>query len=985
MQVSMEFMSPPLRLSRSLFVLLAACGAVSLSAVGQSPLAQRITAPIVNANRVALAGSRMPIANAATDIGAVSPDLKLSGISLVFSRTPTQQAQLDALVAAQQNPASPMYHRFLTPDQFAARFGVADADIATVSNWLQLQGFSIDSVARSRNFIVFSGTAGLVASAFGAPLHYYKAGTSTRFAPSAELTLPAALASSVQAIGNLSNIRPRSHVKVSKARPNFTSSSTGNHFLSPADIVTIYNVGPAYSAGFTGVNQSIAILGQSAVTLADITAFQSAAGVSAKTPETVLVPSSGVSTIYADGDEAESDLDLEWSSTIAKGAQVFFVYTGDASNYGVFDSLRYAVDERISSIISISYGDCETDLGQSYYTMFNAFLQQGAAQGQTIFSASGDDGSTDCYGINDPSAPLTIAQQQALTIDFPGDSQYVTAVGGTEFPALDVAAGNNTYFSAQGSSDTISSALSYIPETTWNDDAANAPNTPAGGDPLGSSGGGVSVFTARPSWQAGTIGGVAIPAGSFRLVPDVSLDSSPENAPLLFCSSDETYWAQTQVASCNSGFRDASTSALTTAGGTSFAAPIFAAMVALINQSINSTGQGVINPTLYTLAANPTTYAAAFHDITTGGNQCAAGSTFCSTAGASEYAAATGYDEATGLGSVNLANLLTAWPQPAVASLPGTTTTLSPATASPAPSATDVITITVTENPVLDPAVTVPTGTVTLTIDGVAPTAATTLTLVNGVATYTFSSATTGAHVIVANYSGTTDLAPSTASLAVNVTTPLVGNFTMTATNITVASGASGTTTATITPTGGYTGTVNFSVTGPDTLTDVCVTGPSTASITSITPVTAMFTIYTSLSVCDTLGSGNLRPSTRLYRLSSKNLHAATSLPRSTNPSHSPLRRLPLPAALAATLLFFGLGRRRANRGMRTLLRAGLSLAILVTLSIAGLGLTACSSSATATTTLNDQAPGTYVLTLTATDSVNGTQTASTNFNLVVQ
>ena len=299
----------------------------------------RITAPIDDTSRVTLPGSHPPRALPADDIGAVPATLQLNGITLVFSRSAAQQAALDALVAAQQNPASPLYHQWITPDQYASQFGAAPSDIATAEAWLERQGFSVDSVSRSRNRIFFSGTAAQVAASFGAPLHFYLTpGTAgqaaaTHFAPSADLSVPAALASSVLAIGNLSSFHPRPHLAVRRAPvADFTSSQTGNHYLTPADVATIYDVTPAYNSGYTGSNQSIAVIGQSAVNLADIANFQNAVGISAKMPIPILVPNSGTAHIYATGDEAESDLDLEYSSTMAKGAQVYFVYTGNSNS-----------------------------------------------------------------------------------------------------------------------------------------------------------------------------------------------------------------------------------------------------------------------------------------------------------------------------------------------------------------------------------------------------------------------------------------------------------------------------------------------------------------------------------------------------------------------------------------------------------------------------------------------------------------------------
>ena len=665
--------------------------ALAVSAPAQTTGPQpRITSPIDSSTRVTLANSRPPRARATDDIGAVPASLQLHGISLVFGRSPAQQTALDALVAAQQNPASPLYHHWITPDQYAAQFGVADADLAAAKSWLEQQGFSVDSVSRSHNRIFFSGTAALVANAFGAPLHYYLTPSTaieparSHFAPSADLTLPAALASSVLAVGNLSDFHLTPHILRTPAasQPRFTSSQSGNYYLTPGDLAVIYDITPAYNSGYTGSSQSIAVIGQSAINLSDITNFQTAVGIAAKTPSVILVPNSGTSEIYATGDEAESDLDLEYSSTIAKGAQVYFVYTGNSNSYGAFDAIVYAVDQDTAPIISSSYGECEPNLGQSSYNQYNASLEQAAAQGQTVVSAAGDDGSTDCFGEYKTS---DVADNEQLAVDFPGSSQYVTSVGGTEFPSADVATGNTTYFTGQSTSDTIVSAKSYIPEMVWNDDVATTS--------LSAGGGGVSIFTAQPSWQAGTIAGNAIPNSGHRMVPDVAMTASPVNAPLAFCTSDKTFWATSQKASCNNGLRDSSSGDLTVGGGTSFEAPVVSGLVAIINQARNSTGQGVINPTLYSLAAT-SVYATAFHDITSGGNQCLAGASDCSSPGTSDYPATTGYDEASGLGSVDFFNLLNAWPSSVAGGSPSFTLSTKAATAAPGSSTSGTLTLT---------------------------------------------------------------------------------------------------------------------------------------------------------------------------------------------------------------------------------------------------------------------------------------------------
>jgi subtilase family serine protease len=960
------------------------------AAVTTGIVVPRIQGVIDNASRVTLTGSHTPLAAPGNDLGAVDPAMPLHGISLVLSRSPQQESALQALLAAQQDPASPQYHQWLTPDQYAAQFGVADADIAAAESWLQQQGFSIDSVSRSHNRIAFSGTAAQAASAFGAPIHNFRAANgSTHFAPAADLTVPAALSSIVLAVANLSSFQPHAMIRPSghAADPQFTSSISGNHFIGPGDITTIYDVKPVYQAGYTGVNQSIAVIGQSSVYLSDIAAFQTAAGVTAKTPVTVLMPGTGIATTPVADDEAESDLDLEYTSTMAPGAQVYFIYTGTNTNYGAFDSLEYAVEERIAPIVSSSYGACEPALGASNQAQLDAYLTQAAAQGQTVISAAGDQGSAGCYGEY-TSTDLTDNLQ--LAVDYPAVNPNVTAMGGTEIPTADAASTNSTYWTAATSStgDIIASAKSYIPEQVWNDSAA------AGGPDGG--GGGTSTVELRPSWQKGiSVGGVALPAGSYRLVPDISLVASNVNAPLLFCTSDTTAWSSGQTHSCNSGFRDSASSDLTIAGGTSFDAPIFSGMLALINQALNATGQGNINPTLYSIASNTTTYASAFHDITVAGNQCLAGATVCGTGAAvTNFAAATGYDEASGLGSIDLYNLLTAWPKPSVASLFESVTTVTAATTTPASGATDTVTVTVAQYNPVTPAVAVPTGTVTLLVDGGSSNggSSTTLTLTNGSATYSFSSTTAGAHVLVATYSGSTNFGPSTGTLAVSV--PAVastGSFTLAASpgSFTVAPGASSSFKLTATPLAGYTGTVELSFNySPTSLNNFCAgdSNNGTITIAGTTPVSDTITFYTSASTCNSLGltiykangTGNT-----LIRLTKPNPAHAALQPADNG---RPVRNPALPAALACLLLTFGFGR-RSRRLQGKLLRASLSLAALALLSLAGFGLTACSNnSAPSATVINSNytTAGTYTFTLAGSDSVNAATTAQTTVTMTV-
>jgi subtilase family serine protease len=474
----------------------------------QSP-AVRIASEINNSEMTVLRGSQLPLANPQFDAGRMPAATRLNGITVYFSRSAAQQADLAALIAAQQNPASPLYHQWLTPDQFAARFGMAAQDIDAAQSWLQQQGFSIDSVNRSRNAIHFSGSVGMVESAFQTQMHFYTVNGVKHFAPSTALSVPAALAPVVLNVGNLSDFRPHPMHITPRARPGFTSSQSGSVFFAPGDIVTTYDLKPLYSGGDNGAGQTIAIMGQSYINVVDMENFETAAGLPKKDPTLVLVPGTGNDGTTVAGDESESDLDIEWSGAMAPGANVNFVYTGSNTNYGVFDSAAYAVDQRIGNIISISYSDCEPQLTQATVSQWEAVFQQATVQGQTVMSASGDSGSTACSGYTN----LSAAQQEVEAVNYPASSAYVTAVGGTEISVADDSENNSTYWVAATStgSDVLTSAKTYIPEIAWNDDSSQ--------NGLSASGGGPSSLVARPSWQSG---GPGIPSGSMRLVPDIA-------------------------------------------------------------------------------------------------------------------------------------------------------------------------------------------------------------------------------------------------------------------------------------------------------------------------------------------------------------------------------------------------------------------------------------------------------------------------------
>ncbi len=757
----------------SIAVCVVAALAVTLPNLAQRTTPQtRIIAVVDNSRRSTLVGSLSPRAIAANDVGAVDPNMQLQGITLVLSPTSAQKTALDALAASQQNPSSPQYHHWLTPEQFAAQFGMADADIATVSFWLEREGFVVGSVSRGRNRITFSGNAGQVAAAFGAPLHFYKtqAESTPRYAPSGSLSIPAALSSVVQSVQNISSFRPHPQMVPAPTQPMFTVGGNQLAFLTPPDVAMVYDVNPVTGSGYNGNGQTIAVVGQSAIVAQDLVNFQTALGVAVKPQTLNLIPGTGTSAIVS-GDEAESDLDLEYSSAMAPGATVAFYYVGNSGSYSVMDAIEYVIDNNKAAVISVSYAFCEPDGGSAYIASIDAFLEQAAVQGQTVVAAAGDYGSLSCMQDGWDST----AVRQTPAVDYPASSPWVVAMGGTSFPVADIGRNpvNSTYWGPAPNGDVVYTALSYIPEQVWNDVNAGS----------NSGGGGISIYEPQPLWQTGVPG---IPNGNFRLVPDISLAASAMNPGYLICSSDNAYFYNV-TGSCTNGFRDAANNGFNVIGGTSVAAPIFAGLVAVLNQAKGYTaGQGLINPTLYSLAANSTTYAAAFHDITLGNNACGVVVNCGTGPQNTDYFSGVGYDEASGLGSIDFANLVAAWPTSTGATAASTTTTLTASTTGITFGDSVTFTATVSNGGI---------GNVTFLNGGTnIGTAA-----VNsaGVATLSLSTLSGGADSITATYDGTTGYSTSTStSVAVNVT-PVATTTTLTASATSAVYGAPVTFTAT--------------------------------------------------------------------------------------------------------------------------------------------------------------------------------------------
>ena len=591
----------------------------------------RITASAIPGRTSILPGQQRPEASPANDWGPADPALRIDYATLYLKPAPG----LEAFLADQQNPSSPNYHRWLSPEQFADRFGLSGNDTGQITSWLQQQGLTVHDIARGRHWITFSGTATRVAQAFHTQIHRYRAADGTEhFANSTAISVPSAFEQVISAVGGLHDFGPR---PLHQLVPAFNSGSS--HYLSPDDLAVIYNIAPLYAAGLDGTGQKLVVIGQTDISLADIRAFRTRFNLTPNEPQIVLVgPDPGT----RQGDQVEADLDVEWSGAVARNATIIYV-----NSRSIYTSAQYAIDQNLAPVMTLSYGGCEASTSD----FFRSVAQQGSAQGITWMVASGDWGGATCDYTS-----LNGQATKGLTVSYPTSLPEVTSVGGTEF---DDATG--PWWAAANNANRAS-ALSYIPEKVW---------------PF--AGGGASALFTKPVWQTGP----GVPADGRRDVPDISF-----------------------TASGHVGYQIINNGSVFIVGGTSASSPVFAGIVALLNQSQAAAnpaapaGLGNINPGLYRLAAATTDV---FHDTIAGDNKypCAQGSPAC-VDGLVGYPATPGYDLASGLGSVDVARFIAKWNSGSAST---TTLTAGAATYSPG----DVVELTAT----VTGAAALPTGSVT--------------------------------------------------------------------------------------------------------------------------------------------------------------------------------------------------------------------------------------------------------------------------------
>jgi subtilase family serine protease len=705
-----------------------------LASAQTSNIAPRITSAIDENNLVTLQGNTHPLARPEFDRGAAPDGLPTNRMLLVLKRSATQEAALDQLMEQQQDASSSNFHNWLTPDDFGRQFGPADQDIQTITSWLQSHGFQVAKVSSGRTVIEFSGTAGQVREAFHTTIHKYSVNGEEHWANSSDPRIPMALTPVVAGVNTLHNF-PRQQIHevagvfsrtkatgaVKPASPLFTfpnpCNPTSQPFcafaVAPADFVKIYNVpnllqSPAPATQFNGDGVTIAIVAESDINPNDVAQFRTLFGLPAPN---LNVIEDGQDPKFNDA-ETEAVLDVEWAGAVAPNASIDLVVSQSTEvSLGADLSAQYAVDNNLAPILSVSFAICEAALGTNGNLFFNQLWQQAAAQGITVTVGSGDSGSAVC---NRGAGPATFG----LAVSGFTSTPFNVSVGGTDFNDL---SDFSTFWNTTPSdTPTVASAKGYIPEMTWNDSCTNQEifgffdattaeqtcnNVQAQNDGFlsvtGGSGGKSNCTTGdgqdvtscgggypKPSWQT-----ALTPADGVRDVPDVSLFASNgfNSSFYIICESD----VNPSATSCDPNAEETDFVGI---GGTSVSTPSFAGIMALVNQTTGSR-QGNANYILYKLAAEKgaTCVSAAspastcvFYDIPSGSTiamPCASGSPDCTVTTTDDqfgvlsgFSTTSGYDLATGLGSVNAGNLVSKWKNFALKSS-STTLTLNSGTA----------------------------------------------------------------------------------------------------------------------------------------------------------------------------------------------------------------------------------------------------------------------------------------------------------------
>ena len=629
---------------------------------------------------VRLENTRHPLAIEANATGPVEGGRVLRRMLLVLSPGAEKEDALKTLIDLQHTRTSPQYHHWLTAAEFGARFGAADADLEKVRGWLEGAGFTVEPARESKRTLEFSGTVEQVEGAFHTKMKYYRVNGRIYLANATDLAVPAELSGITRGVVSLNNFGKRAPIenagrsagqsaagtKTEVAASRTATGTPDSFYNAPGDFAAIYNTKGLLNSGIDGTGVAIAVTAQSDIELTDVRQFRRIFDLKTNDPKIYLSgPDPGIAS-PADSEEAK--LDVEWAGAVAPGATIDLVLAASTdTTSGVDLAAIDAIDNELAPIVTYTYGACESALGTSGNAFYNALWGQAAAEGITVLVASGDNGSAGCDSPN-AGAPAALG----FAVNGVASTPYNVAVGGTQFADASKPSGDrNGTNTAEDAS-----AVGYKPETAWKEscdpgEAASATNCPleSANFSLLASGGGPSAVYRKPLWQSGT----GVPADNARDLPDVALVAASLHDQAVFCTSLEGTPCQRNA--------DEEAKGLTRVGGTSASTPAMAGILALVEQK-NGTFQGQINYVLYRLAetkgnrcdssaeSHPETpNSCVFYDVTTGGSgvPCAGGSPGCSSAqnGTSGFMTGNvpgpGYDLVTGLGSVNATNLADAW------------------------------------------------------------------------------------------------------------------------------------------------------------------------------------------------------------------------------------------------------------------------------------------------------------------------------------
>ena len=904
--------------SFSIVVLAVLIGAPSLSAQVESGLhaRPRITQSIDEMDRVALQGNTRPEARLANDRGSVASDFAMEHMLLQLKRSPEQELTLQQFIDELHIKDSPNFHHWLTAQEFGERFGLAKTDLDAVTTWLESHGLRVNVIYPSGMLIDFSGTAAQVGKAFQTEIHHLNVKGEKHVGNISDPRIPAALAPVVAGIISLHDFRPHAMYHLHKARTEFTFTDTSgnpNYAVVPADLATIYNLNPLFSAGISGQGQTIVLIEDTDVfSASDWAAFRSTLGLSGYTSGSFSqvhpASPSGPNNCGAPGtfapNNAEAILDAEWASASAPSAAIEMAACADTSTtFGGLIAMQNLINASAPppSIMSISYGQCETVNGAAANAAYNSVYQQAVAEGVSVFVAAGDSGAAGC----DNSVPEAT---HGIAVNAFASTPYNVAVGGTDFS--DTYSGTNGTYWNSSNTPAFGSAISYIPEIPWNDSCAGAllstylgfnptygatslcndslygsffaTTVGGGGGPSACATGAPSTSSVvsgscagwpKPSWQS-VIGN---PNDGVRDTPDVSLFAADGlwSHYYIFC------WSNTAHGGAACG---ADPSAWSGAGGTSFASPIMAGVQALINQKAGGR-QGNPSPAYYQLAAaeygssgnsscnsdkgNTVANNCIFYDVTSGdmdvdcvGPNCFLGGgsvgvlSTSNTTFAPAYGTSTGWDFATGLGTINASNLVNNWPSGTPQ--PSFTLSASPASLAVLQGTSGFSTITVLPRNGFTGSVTfsasgLPTG-LTASFSSNPDPASTTLTLsAGGTAAIGVSSVT---------ITGTSGSLSGTATITVTVNP--TGDYALFASpsSLSVVQGTNGTSTITVTQQSGFNSSVSLSASGLPSGVTASFSPSSTANTSTLTLAASSTAATGTVTVTVSGASGGLSHAT---------------------------------------------------------------------------------------------------------------------------